>query len=81
MKWSSCQWLSQTIFTLLFGSQPDQSFPVGSRIDEDTGPFDIEGIAVGITSPVFAGEKADRSEYLLFHGITDKTDKGCEIRT
>ena len=43
----------------LFGSEPDESFPIGCRIDEDPGPFDIEGVAVRITSPVFAGNESE----------------------
>ena len=57
---------------LLFGTQTDQPFPVRGRIDEDAGAFDVEGVTEGITSPVVAGEKTDRTECLLFHGDTEK---------
>jgi hypothetical protein len=63
----------------LFGSEPDESFPIGSRIDEDTGPLDIDRIAVRITTPVFTGKKADRSYYLLFHRNFHKKDKWVRI--
>jgi hypothetical protein len=52
---------------LLFGSKPDEPFPIGCGIDENARPLDIDGIAVRIASPVFAGKKTDWSYILLFH--------------
>jgi hypothetical protein len=62
----------------LFGSEPDESFPIGSRIDENPGPLDIDGIAVRITSTVFTGKKVNRSYYLLFHQNFHKVVNGPE---
>jgi hypothetical protein len=42
----------------LFGSEPDESFPIGSRIDEDPGPFDIDRIAVKDNVPGFRREES-----------------------
>jgi hypothetical protein len=52
---------------LLFGAETDEPFPVRCRIDEDARAFDIEGVAEGITPPVFAGEETDRTKSAIFH--------------
>jgi hypothetical protein len=51
----------------LFGAETDEPFPVRCRIDEDARAFDIEGVAAGITPPVFAGEETDWTEGTFFH--------------
>jgi hypothetical protein len=52
---------------LLFGAETDEPFPVRCRIDEDARAFDIEGVAEGITPPVFAWEETDRTKRTFFH--------------
>jgi hypothetical protein len=56
----------------LFGAQPYEPFPIRGRINENSRPLNIEGVAEGITSPIIAGQKADRTEQLLFHGYSPR---------
>jgi len=51
----------------LFGAETDQPFPVRGGIDEDTRAFDIEGMTVGITSSVIAGQETDPAKGTFFH--------------
>jgi hypothetical protein len=52
----------------LFGAEPDEPLPAGGGIDQNARAFDIEGMAEGVATPIFAREETDRSEGLLFHG-------------
>jgi len=52
---------------LLFGAETEESFPTRCGIDQDTGAFDIEGVAEGITAPILTGKKTNRTKSAIFH--------------
>jgi len=52
---------------LLFGAETEEPFPTRCGVDQDARTFDIEGVAEGITAPVFTGEEKDRTKSAIFH--------------
>jgi hypothetical protein len=54
-------------FDLLFGAETEEPFPARCGVDQDTRTFDIDGVAEGIATPVFTGEKTDRTKSAIFH--------------
>jgi hypothetical protein len=52
---------------LFFGTETEEPFPIRRGVNQDTGAFDIEGVAEWITAPVFTGEKKDWAKSAIFH--------------
>ena len=48
-------------------AEPDKPLPVGGRIDQQTGPFYIHGMAKGVPASLLPGDEPYRSEMLLFY--------------
>jgi hypothetical protein len=52
---------------LFFGAETEEPFPTRCGIDQNARTFNIEGVAVRVAAPVFAGKEADWTKYSIFH--------------